>query len=227
MELYKKSFVVMHKKAWKESTPEAKTDAVYNLVRARIQQNDLTRESNKVMFNYEFRMKHEQIYGEEGILATATSPFFLCSSHPKPAKDHALWEGRMYYDSEWESKDYSDEDKKRIRSYIRNHQLRTVQWVLGEPVYLCTRRNCTHYLKNIPLEEVLHASAKSLLKKHRMIMSDEKSVSRDVLYYREYYNRYKVENALNEQISCPTLRLDMKKDKILLDKWTKVINNNK
>lgn len=225
-ELYKKSFNILHKKGWKDKLDSEKRDTIYQLIRARIQNNDLIKQSNKVMFGYEFRMKHESIYGEDGILATAKSPFFLCSSHPKPAKDHKDYEGKMYYDEDWESKnDYTPEQKRSIRAYIRNHSLMSVQWVVGPEVYLTTRRNCKHYFKNLPLNEVLHASAKSLLKKHNMYMRNEESVSRDILMYREYYNRMKIENALYANIECPTLRSDLHKDRILLDKWTKMINN--
>lgn len=195
---------------------------IYNTIRAKIQKNDLIKDANQIVFEYEYRLKHDQM---RELLDTAEedkSPFFLCSSHPKPAKDHADWEGKLYYDEDWES--YVPEDQKdTIRAIIRNRKLYTVQWVVGAPVYLTTRRNCKHYFINIPTAEVAHASARSLLKKHGMIMKDSVPVSRNVLYYREYYNRLKVEEALHKLVPNEQLAKDITKDKKLLDKWKKTL----
>lgn len=213
-------------------------EVIYDSIRARIRDNSLIKRANELMYSYEYRKKHDQIYGPDGLIAEARaasgsgsraySPFFLCSSHPKPAKDHADWEGKMYYDEDWESQ-IPDEDSDHIRAsiaaYIRNHKLRTVQWVVGAPVYLVTRRNCKHYLKNIPLDEVLHSSVKKLLKTHKLYMPEEVSVSKDVLAYREYYNRLKVEEALHVLVPNEKLAKDIIKDKKLLDKYKKIINN--
>ena len=194
--------------------------AVYASIRAMILQNDLIKDANQLMYQYEYRHKHDYFYGQGGLLANATSPFFLASSHPKPAKDHADWEGKMYYDEDWETKnEYDSAQKKAIRAYIRNRKLRSVQWVLGEPVYLCTRRNCKHYLRNIPLDECLSSSPRALLQKKNMYMPEDKPVSQDTLNYREYYNRLKIEEALHQVIPNQQLKLDIRKDKKILDKY--------
>ena len=199
-----------------------RAEAVYSSIRAIVQKNDLIKAANQVMYMYEFRMKHEEMY--QNLLGNNTSPFFLCSSHPKPAKDHAGWEGKVYYDEDWEKKgEWTDEEKSAIRAYIRNHKLRTVQWVCGEPVYLVTRRNCKHYLKELPMEEVLHASARSLLRKHGMYMKDEIPASREVLTYREYYNRLKIEESLHNTFPNEILAQDIKKDRKLLEKWRNML----
>ena len=215
-----------------EESLQQRRQVIYASIRAKIQNNDLIKEANELMYMYEHRAKHDSIYGVGGLLDTARStsgsdtraysPFFLCSSHPKPAKDHAQWEGKMYYDEDWEQY-AADQDKDRIRAYIRNKKLRTVQWVLGAPVYLVTRRNCKHYLTNIPLEEVLHGSAKSLLRKHKLYMPDETPVSKEIRNYREYYNRLKVEEALHKLIPNDQLAKDINKDKKLLEKWRKLL----
>lgn len=201
-----------------KSNDEARASAVYSSIRAIVQKNDLIKASNQVMYMYEFRMKHEEVY--QDLLGNNTSPFFLCSSHPKPAKDHAGWEGKIYYDEDWEKKNsWTEAEKDAIRAYIRNHKIRTVQWVCGEPVYLVTRRNCKHYLKELPIEEVLHASARSLLRKHGMYMKDEVPASREVLTYREYYNRLKIEESLHQVFPNSILSQDIAKDRKLLAKW--------
>lgn len=199
---------------------------IYSCIRANIQNNDLIKEANSIVFSYEHRLKHDELFGQEGLLANARdssqSPFFLCSAHEKPAKDHAPYQGKLYYDENWE--DYVPaEDADRIRAIIRNRKLLTIQWVVGAPVYMTTRRNCKHYFINVPINEVAHASAKSLVRKHGMIQKQEASVSRNVLYYREYYNRLKVEEALQVLVPNEKLAQDITKDKKLLDKWKKTL----
>lgn len=193
---------------------------IYSSIRAKIQNNDLIKQANQVMYSYEQRLKHDQMNELLDKAEEGKSPFFLCSSHPKPAKDHADWEGKLYYDEDYEQ--YVPEEQLiSIRAIIRNRKLVTVQWVTGAPVYLTTRRNCKHYFINVPTDEVLHSSARSLLKKHGLYMEDEKSVPREVLYYREYYNRLKVEEALHKLVPNEQLAKDITKDKKLLDKWRK------
>ena len=216
------------KEDYQESLKQRR-EVIYSSIRAKILNNDLIKEANEFMYRYEFVAKHESLFGTEGLLdrsrsisSRAYSPFFLASSHPKPAKDHAAWEGRMYYDEDWEQ--YAAEaDHDRIRAYIRNHKLRSVQWVVGPPVYLVTRRNCKHFLTNVPLEEVLHSSAKSLLKRHKLYMANEEPVSNEVRAYREYYNRLKVEEALHELIPNEQLAKDISKDRKLLAKWRNLL----
>lgn len=194
---------------------------IYNSIRANIQNNDLIKEANSIMFSYENRLKHEELYGTEGLLAQGEekkSPFFLCSSHPNPAEDHAPYQGKLYYDEQWE--DYVPaEDAATIRAIIRNRRLSSIQYIVGAPVYLTTRRNCKHYFINVSVDEVAHSSARSLIRKHGMMMEDERPVPRKVLYYRHYYNRLKIEESLHKLVPNEKLALDIKKDKKLLDKW--------
>lgn len=215
------------KEDYEQSLAQRRT-VIYNSIRAKIQNNDLIKQANELMYMYEHRAKHDELFGPGGILdaarsnSRAYSPFFICSSHPKPAKDHAAWEGKLYYDEDYEK--YADAaDLDHIRAYIRNHKLRSVQWVVGEPVYLVTRRNCKHYLTHIPMEEVMHGSARSILKKRNLYMAEERPVSREIRNYREYYNRLKVEIALHNLVPNEQLAKDIKKDKKLLDKWRKTL----
>lgn len=225
-QMSKRTVVAMRRIKRGEATVQTLHQAIYASIRAKIQDLNLIKDANEVMYRYEYWAKHDEIYGNDGLLESATSPFFLASSHPKPAKDHADWEGKMYYDEEWEEKNsFSDTQKIAIRAYIRNRKLVSVQWVLGAPVYLCTRRNCKHFLKNLPLEEVLHSSPKALLKKHKMYHKDEVPVSDDVLNYRKYYARVKLEEQLMDIIPNQDLKRDLVQDKKTLAKWRNMINN--
>ena len=196
---------------------------IYNSIRAKIQNNDLIKEANSIMYSYEHRLKHDELFGPQGLLASARegmSPFFLCSAHPNPAKDHAPYQGKVYYDEAW--KDYVPASEQPvIRAIIRNRKMDTLQYIVGAPVYMTTRRNCKHYFINVSIDEVAHASARSLIKKHGMVMDDEGSVPRSVLYYREYYNRLKIEETIQKLVPNEKLEKDIARDKKLLDKWKK------
>lgn len=219
----KNSSVQLHKL---RSNPdqELKKEAVYTAIRPMVIQNSFLRDANVVTKLYEQRKKEVQIQELLDFAASgeSPSPFFLCSSHPKAAKDHEPYQGKMYFDEDWEkNSSYSDADRASIRAYIRNHKLRSLQWVTGAPVYMTMRPNCKHYFTNIPLQEVLHASARSLLKKHGMIDPDELPASEQRLNYRAYYNRLKIEKELSKHVECPKLIQDMNRDsRKLIDKWS-------
>lgn len=198
---------------------EAQKEAIYAAIRPDISTDSFISDADHIVRHYDQRKKQDEL--AYLMASSAKSPFYLCSSHPKPAKDHADWEGKMYYDEDWEQHldQYTPDELISIRAYIRNHQLRTVQWVTGAPVYMIYRPNCKHYLKNIPLKEVLHASTKSLLKKHRMIEAQDAPVSARRIYFRSFYNRGKLQEYLQQYVNCPTLEKDLKHTRKYIDKW--------
>jgi len=211
-----------------EENLRRRMSAVYNTVRKKyIQPNRLETERNRLAYSVEHRIKHDSIYGRDGLIQDARSrasegeysPFFLASAHPKPAKDHADYEGKMYVDEDWKLYVPDESTAKRIQSYISNHRIQTVQWVVGAPVYFTTRNNCKHTLSNIPLEVVLHSSTKTLLKRHKMYMDDEEPITPQIRAYRAYYERYKTDLALDKLIKSEDLKSDMKHDHELLSKW--------
>lgn len=201
-----------------------RTDVVYNTVRETyIRNNRLVKIRNKVSYTVERREKSDYLREMmvENREKSNYSPFFLASAHKNPAKDHEDWEGKMYFDADWQ--DYiSDQDEvARIQAYIRNRRLRSVQWVTGEPVYLVTRPNCKHYLMNIPISEVLGSSVKSLLKRKKLYMEEEQPASKERLAYRAYYERLKTELALNELMPNEKLSKDIARDRKLVDRYAR------
>lgn len=219
--IYKETAVTVYK--FKEDQ-QKKNEVLYKSIRNGIYSESITKESNEVMYNYEQRMKYEGILGKDGLIENAISPFFLASSHPKPAKDHEKWEGKCYYDENWEEKgDYSDQEKASIRAYIRNHKLNTIQFVTGDGIWLGLRKNCKHFFKNVPLNEVLSSSVRSMLKKHGMIHEESKVASYQVLQYRKYYNRLKELLELEKNIPNKLLENDIKKTRMVLNKWKKAL----
>lgn len=102
--------------------------------------------------------------------------FYLCSKHYHPAEDHKDLQGKIYVDRFWRKK-VSDEDAKKIKSYIRNHNVLAVQEIVGSPSYLTTRPYCKHYFIELDTETVLSTSLNKLVKlygTHRDVLFDDK-----------------------------------------------------
>lgn len=173
----------------------------------------LEKEKNDLANEYEYRNKRniltEQF--ESGI-------FYLCSSHIKPAKDHADWEGKVYVSENWAER-VTPEFHSQVAAYIRNHQVRTVEWVTGEPVWMVYRPNCKHYFVEVSVEEVLGNSVKSLLKKHSMYMAEEKQLSYEEVQYKTYYERLKMLTYLHKMFDAEDLDKDISETRKLVRKW--------
>ena len=215
------------KKSDYEEALRHRKDITYRAIRENVIRNGLmTKIRNEVAYSYEKRYKSDYLSDliEEN---RQNSPFFLASSHKNPAQDHADWEGKMYYDADWEGQDWNEEDRARIAAYIRNHNLKTVQWVTGEPVYLVTRPNCKHYLMNVPLEEALKSSVKALLRRKKMYMKEDIPATPELLAYRRYYERHKIEQDLYDLIGGNELQKDMEASRKLRDKYARLINEQK
>ena len=143
--------------------------------------------------------------------------FYLCSFHKDCAADHLDYQGKIYVSEDWKAR-CMDYDHAKIAAYIKNHNVQTIEWVLGEPVWMTTRPNCRHYFVSVGVEEVLHNSVKKLLKANDLI-SD--SGERDNAYYtyREYYERLRMLLELRNSVPCLELEEDIKRTRSLIRKW--------
>lgn len=92
--------------------------------------------------------------------------FYLSAYFGDCAIDHADYQGKIYYDANYESiapKDMLDE----IKAYIDSNKLISVQEIKDGPVYLTTRPNCRHYFQYISIDEVLAIKNNNELNKKR------------------------------------------------------------
>lgn len=187
-------------------------NVVYRQIRTSVL-GDLEHQKNDLANDVERRFKQEKLVGltKEGI-------FFLCSSHINPAIDHADYEGKIYVSEDWENR-CDPNDVSSIRAYIRNRQIRTVEWVIGPPVYMIYRPNCKHYFIRVSVEEVLHNSVKKLLKKHEAYMKDDPPMSYEKTVYKEYYEKLKALLYLREMCPSDELDKDIKTVRRLTVKW--------
>lgn len=136
---------------------EAKDDErIYGAIRAMIEDKYIDRVTNRIVWRQEFEAKHNAIYGIDGLLAKTHGPFYVSSSHPHPACGHEAYEGKLYYDRDREKKNsYTTKDKKLIRAIIAKRCLMSLQEVMGDPIYLYTRRNCRHYFKEVSVKDII------------------------------------------------------------------------
>lgn len=188
-------------------------DVVYSEMRKSVLKR-IERDKNRLADTVDYRNKEEDL---EDLLTEGV--FFLCSSHEKPAKDHENYEGKVYITEKWENRVSDPHLKARIKAYVRNHNIQTVEWVTGPPVYMIYRPNCKHYFIDVSVEEVLGHSTKSLLKAHKMYMPNEVPMSYEKSQYKAYYERLKALQYLSEMCPSAELDKDIKKTKKLVQKW--------
>lgn len=119
--------------------------------------------------------------------------FYITSFYGDCAKDHADYQGKIYYDAEWKAnapKDRIDE----IQNYIDSNKLKTVQEITDAPVYLTSRPNCRHYFQYIDIDSVLGAKNNDDVNKLR----EERNLNSGGKYQPEKYEALQKQR-LNER----------------------------
>lgn len=170
--------------------------------------------------------------------------FYLASQHKDSASDHKPYQGKMYIDEKWRSVIKDIEQIKEIEKYISKNSIKTVQWVMGKPVWFITRPNCRHYFTALSVDEVLSTSKTKLLKKHKMKTAigdrqylqtikhaTNKEWYNDVrnaqLLLEKYRERLKLHQSMYVASKNQIIKKAIEKDKMLIDKWEKYIANKK
>lgn len=87
--------------------------------------------------------------------------FCLCSRHNDCAKDHLPYQGKLYV-KRWALR-YPE-----IKEWCEQRDIKTVEWVMGKPVWMTTRPNCRHFFAEITAKEAMGEQLDWLLKKHGM-----------------------------------------------------------
>ena len=167
--------------------------------------------------------------------------FYLASAHKDSASDHAPYQGKMYVDENWETIPMPWGLRNAIAYYIKTHGVKTMQWVVGKPVWFITRPNCRHYFKELSVKEVLATARTKLINKYDMktaigdrqyLQTMKHSTSKD--WYDDVRNAQLLLNAYKERLSmhelmyeenpCATIKNAIAKDKFLIRKWEKYID---
>lgn len=145
--------------------------------------------------------------------------FYLASSHNDCAEDHKDYQGKIYVDKRWRY--LPGIDKKLIQKYIMNHNVKTIQWVMGNPVWFITRPNCRHYFVAIPTEQILNKSVKKLKKKYKTHTDegDREFQTPAKIAIEEYEDRLKMLEYLYDKYKTEKLKNMIMKTRMLLKKW--------
>lgn len=137
---------------------------------------------------------------------------YLASSHRDSAKDHAPYQGKLYYD------DKAPDD---IVEYCKRRGLDSIQWVMGSPVWFITRPNCRHYFKALPTKAVKKYSIKELTRRYK---THREEGDRDLatparVAVEEYTDRLKLYEMMYKEHPTEFLRRLIEKTRLLLKKW--------
>lgn len=148
--------------------------------------------------------------------------FYVCSKHTHCAEGHKDYQGRIYVSKDWRDRCDNAVDRRRVASYIRNHQCLTVEEIVDDPVYMVTRPNCRHYFVKVDIEEVMHSSVNKILKNHNMIKTGVSSY--EYSQYRMYYERLKALIALRNICPCLKLEKDITETRRIMKKWLSMVS---
>lgn len=134
--------------------------------------------------------------------------FYLCSSHSDCANDHAEYQGKLYYDTNWKNV-APKEQHSAISQFINSQKLLSIQKVRDGKPYLTTRPNCRHTFKPLTLNQVLNNSVNDLLKEHKLIKGKYDSRNYKDLQYQRKMER-QIRSAKQE---VDSLELELKNAK--------------
>lgn len=152
--------------AGRESDVQMRAEKVYTVLRGDVQL--LEHQKNQLANDIEFRKKHQEMIE----ILSSEYKFFYCTAHKNPAKGHAAYQDRIYYRKNAE---LTSAEKK----FVRSQRLMAVEDVVTGPVWLCTRRNCTHQLIPIGFESAINGDFRA------------ETYGSEISYEEEQYDNYK------------------------------------
>lgn len=177
-------------------------------------------------------------------LRDTTKIFYLCSEHKDSASDHKPYQGKLYYDYRWKESirkvmktqdiDYRTIDKyiNQIQGVINRYHMKTIQWVLGKPVYMTTRPNCRHFFIPLTANQVLSYGGKykNMSKYFNVYFEsgyDAKMDSRRNINYAitQYQDRLDYHNEIYKVLKSKRLEMMIKNDRKLLYKWKNALKD--
>ena len=170
--------------------------------------------------------------------------FYLSSFHSDSASDHKDYQGKIYIDKNWKDVITNETQRKNISKYIKEHDVKDLQWVMGKPVWFVTRPNCRHYFKDLGVSDVLNTSVSRLLTENdmRTAIGDRSylqvikhatskkwydDIRNAELLLEQYRERLALHKKMWEENPNTMLKNAIKKDMLLVQKWQNYILNKK
>ena len=146
----------------------------------------------------------------KSMLQDKKRPFYMASWHKDSAADHKDWQGKLYYDAKTTDPD--------VIAYAKEHNLKTLQWVTGKPVWFVTRPYCRHYFVQYTLKEV----QKGVKPKTRKV-GDRSLQTPAHVTLNFYLDRLDQLERLYRVFKIPRLKRQIDKTRLLIKKWQKEI----
>ena len=147
------------------------------------------------------------------------TPFCVCDVHSGCAKDHLEYQGKVYYKADWENYITDEEIRVKVRAYIKNHRLMSVEKVTKAPIYLIFRPNCRHELVDIPADEVLNSSVKKILVNHGLIRNNFVDKTEADRAWRGYLDKLELYRELWKVAPNEKLGKELNHTRKLYKKW--------
>ncbi len=147
--------------------------------------------------------------------------FYITAFYGDCAKDHADYQGKIYYDDRYQTiapKDRLDE----IESYINSNKLKSVQEITEAPVYLTSRPNCRHYFMPMDIDSVLGAKTEKDVNKLR----EENGLNFNGKYKPEKYKALQKQRLNERKIRVEKQEIQRNELQLALDPMNKAIRNN-
>lgn len=141
--------------------------------------------------------------------------FYVASKHADSAADHKDWQGRIYVDRYWHNYDTDG----RLAKYIRDNDIKTVQWVTGKPVWFVTRPNCRHYFTEYDIESVLSGRYSIPNRK----IGDRRLQTPADANLQYYQDRLRLLYTMYGKYKTDLLKHQIDKTKLLITKWKKAL----
>lgn len=142
--------------------------------------------------------------------------WYIASGHNDCASDHKPYQSngykpKFYVDENWREYDLDGS----MGAFITKHDIKTIQWVTGRPVWFVTRPHCRHYFRQYSWEEIQNRKYRVPHKK-----VGEKAMQTPAGASLEYYqDRLKYLEALYKVRPTALLKRQIDKTKLLIKKW--------
>lgn len=167
--------------------------------------------------------------------------FYLASKHGDCAEDHKDYQGKLYYNRFWRRCVKSKKGRKAVEAFIQRKRIRSVQWVIGRPVWFITRPNCRHYFEEISAGEAMDIPANELLIDREMDAAEGRRDSSQTIRHsinegwyteqnvrniiKKYKERLAYHQALYEKAKNERLKGYIDKDRRLIQKWSSYLRS--
>lgn len=156
--------------------------------------------------------------------------FYLASYFGDSRKEHEEYQGKIFYDKDWESFDIPEDVKEKIDAYIKSNGLISVQEVQSDDIGLGTWCNCRHSFTYVPIDDVLDVKSEkdlnNLREDYKMNFNGKYEKAKNKALNEQRYNERNIK-AWKEKRDLAELELSKlgedATDKEKLDAMTQVV----